>query len=158
MHWKNKWRKCKVHLWFHFHPPRPSILILEISICGSLWLLCLIFLGSCFSPLVKNPLDFLVGGSTWSKKSATFIQKCWRLSATSWKSFSITIFIFPFLCSDGREDKLAALEEKWIYIHATGYRTKTTARYFSDLNKDFPLKYQAQIIYSLIHPHSSFHF
>lgn len=57
--------------------------------------------------------------------------------------------MFPFLCSDGREDKLAALEEKWIYIHATGYGTKTTARYSSDLNKDFPMKYQAQITCSL---------
>lgn len=56
--------------------------------------------------------------------------------------------MFPFLCSDGREDKLAALEEKWIYIHATGYGTETTARYFSDLNKDFPMKYQAQITFS----------
>lgn len=65
--------------------------------------------------------------------------------------------MLPFLCSDGREDKLAALEEKWIYIHATGHGTKTTARYFSDLNKDFPMKYQAQITCSLIHPHSSFH-
>lgn len=27
-----------------------------------------------FSPLIKNPLDFLAGGSPWSKKSATFIQ------------------------------------------------------------------------------------
>lgn len=54
-------------------------------------------------------------------------------------------FILPFLCRDGREDKLAALEEQWIYVHATGYGTKTTARYFPDLNKDFPLKYQDQI-------------
>lgn len=68
-------KKMKGSFMISFPPPHPPILILEISICGSLWLLRLIFLGSSFSPLVKIPLDFLVGGSTWSKKLATFIQK-----------------------------------------------------------------------------------
>lgn len=49
----------KASFMISFPPPHPPILILEISICGSLWLLCIIFLGSSFfPPLIKNPLFF----------------------------------------------------------------------------------------------------